>query len=184
MTPAERLADGLERKPNGCLEWTRCVTVRSGYGRINIAGRGVVVTHRFAWEVVNGPIPDGLNVLHHCDNPPCCETDPTDGYPEGHLFLGTHADNMADMVAKGRSGTRPGSAITHCPDGHEYTPENTYVSPDGGRSCRACRPRWHDKRKHLKKIYDAARYDPAKRKAQYDSAERKARYRAERGEAS
>jgi hypothetical protein len=175
MTPAERLAVGLERKPNGCLEWTGCVTVRSGYGRINIAGRGVVVTHRFAWELANGPIPDGLSVLHHCDNPPCCETEPSEVYPEGHLFIGTQTDNMADMVAKGRSGTRPGSAITHCPDGHKYTPENTYVKPDGGRSCRSCRPRWAAKRKHLKKIYDAARYDPAKRKAQYW---------AEKGEAS
>lgn len=183
-TPAERLTAGLERKPNGCLEWTGCVTVRSGYGRIGVAGRGVLVTHRLAWEIANGLIPEGLGVLHHCDNPPCCETAPSKEYPEGHLFLGTQTDNMADMVAKGRSGTRWGSAITHCPDGHEYTPENTYVKPDGGRECRACRPKHRAKRKHLKKIYDAARYNPAKRKAQYDPAERKARYWAEKGEAS
>jgi len=46
--------------------------------------------------VANGPIPPGLCVLHHCDNPPCVETGP------GHLFLGTRAVNNADMVSKGR----------------------------------------------------------------------------------
>ncbi len=51
--------------------------------------------HRVAWVVWRGPIPDGLWVLHTCDNPPCCNP--------AHLFLGTRADNIADMVAKGRA---------------------------------------------------------------------------------
>jgi hypothetical protein len=148
-TPAERLASRLVRQPNGCLEWTGSISPK-GYGRIRVNGKSLF-THRFAWELVNGPIPDGVLIRHYvCDNPPCCE--PT------HLRPGTQTDNMADMVAKGRSGTRPGSAVTHCPDGHEYTSENTYVKPDGGRECRACRPKHRAKRKHLKKAYDAARY--------------------------
>jgi hypothetical protein len=50
--------------------------------------------HRFAWELAYGPIPDGLWVLHHCDNPPCVNID--------HLYLGTVKDNTADMMRRGR----------------------------------------------------------------------------------
>jgi hypothetical protein len=83
-----------------------------------------------------------MEVLHHCDNPPCGETDPSEGYPEGHLFLGTVTDNMTDMVTKGRwrgGMGRHNAAKTHCPDGHPYDEANTYVRPDGGRECRICR---------------------------------------------
>lgn len=89
---ADRLAAGLARKPNGCLEWTGSTNAR-GYGQIKIDGKPIK-THRLAWELANDEIPDGLHVLHHCDVPLCCN-------PE-HLFLGTQADNMADMAAKGR----------------------------------------------------------------------------------
>lgn len=131
---ADRLAAGLERKPNGCLEWTKGKT-KYGYGSIGVATKKTDKTHRVAWTLANGPIPDGLHVLHHCDNPPCCETAPSEAYPDGHLFLGTNADNVADKMAKGR-GKAP---KTHCPDRHEYTEANTYVKPNGDRCCRECR---------------------------------------------
>jgi len=99
---ADRLAARLELKPNGCLEWTGSTS--RGYGQMKVNGTNEG-THRVAWTLVHGPIPDGLGVLHHCDNPPCGQTDPTEGYPDGHLFLGTRADNIADMDAKGRRGT-------------------------------------------------------------------------------
>ena len=125
--PAERLAARLVEQPNGCIEWTGCVD-GDGYGNIRVNGKNML-THRFAWELVNGPIPMGLGVLHHCDNPPCCNV-------ERCLFLGTQTENAADMVAKGRS---RGQNITHCPQSHEYTPENTYVDPAGRRRCKTCR---------------------------------------------
>jgi micrococcal nuclease len=83
-----------------CLTWTGFVNPR-GYGQINRGGRdlGLALTHRVSWEQAYGPIPDELNVLHRCDNPPCCRPD--------HLFLGTIADNNADMLAKGRYNVTP-----------------------------------------------------------------------------
>lgn len=80
-----------------CWAW-RANRNQSGYGLfdIRIDGRRTSVgAHRKAWELTNGPIPDGLLVMHRCDNPPCCNP--------AHLMLGTFKDNSADMVAKGRN---------------------------------------------------------------------------------
>lgn len=126
--PEERLHRRLERKSNGCLEWTG--GTHNGYGQITI-NRIPVPTHRLAWELEHGPIPPGLCVLHHCDNPPCCDAVDT----EHHLFLGTQAENLADRDAKGRNGH---SIKTHCKRGHAFDEENTYLRPRGGRGCRAC----------------------------------------------
>jgi len=78
---------------DGCWLW-RAGTNKRGYGRIGIVGKQVDLAHRVAWELVYGPIPDGLCVLHHCDIPSCVRP--------SHLFLGTRRDNFADMRAKGR----------------------------------------------------------------------------------
>lgn len=71
-----------------------------GYGRITVEGRRVY-EHRWVWEQVHGPIPEGMVVMHTCDNPPCVNIE--------HLRLGTHADNQHDKMAKGRyrRGNRP-----------------------------------------------------------------------------
>lgn len=76
-------------KSDGCWVWTG-TRWSTGYGRL-VGGRAA---HRVAWELTNGPIPRGLLVCHHCDNPPCCRPD--------HLFLGTSKDNAMDASAKGR----------------------------------------------------------------------------------
>lgn len=92
--------------PDGCWPWTR-FRGTDGYGFLRI-GQKTIRTHRHAWTLTNGPIPSGAEVCHRCDNPPCCRPD--------HLFLGTHAENMADMVAKNRRGRDPSKrATTDCP---------------------------------------------------------------------
>lgn len=71
-----------------------------GYGKVKRNGV-TTVAHRVSWEMENGPIPDGLQVCHHCDNPPCVN-------PE-HLFLGTQKNNLDDRNRKGRAVWSPGS---------------------------------------------------------------------------
>ena len=75
-----------------CWEW-QAAKRDDGYGCIKIAGKSVQA-HRQSYTLTNGPIPDGMLVLHKCDNRMCCNPD--------HLFLGTHQDNTDDMIAKGR----------------------------------------------------------------------------------
>lgn len=102
--PPEELFWPRVTKGDGCWEWQGYCD-KAGYGHmgVSIPARKVVATHRLAWELAHGAIPNGLHVCHHCDNPPCVKTEPDERYPEGHLFLGTDADNLRDMTLKGRA---------------------------------------------------------------------------------
>lgn len=93
-TALARMKAKSVRMASGCVVWTGA-TGEFGHGVIRVDGSSQSV-HRVAWTLLVGPIPEDLQVLHHCDVPPCWE-------PK-HLFLGTQLDNMRDMEAKGRSG--------------------------------------------------------------------------------
>jgi len=79
-------------KSEGCWDW-KSSKIKSGYGFM-VAGKQKLLAHRFNWMMHNGPIPDGLFVLHSCDNPPCTKI--------SHLFIGNHKDNALDCKRKGR----------------------------------------------------------------------------------
>jgi hypothetical protein len=94
-SPEERLKAKLGPKDpvTGCIEWVGYRN-NDGYGMINRSGK-MIGTHCLSYELKHGPIPKGLCVCHSCDNPACCN--------EEHLYLDTHAGNMADRDAKERS---------------------------------------------------------------------------------
>jgi hypothetical protein len=128
------------RAPNmttDCWLWTAAKN-RAGYGKFFIEkiNRKAKFTdaHRVAWQIANGPIPDGLFVLHRCDMPSCVRPD--------HLFLGTNRDNALDCMAKRRNSHN--LPRTHCPHGHLLDVANTYLRPSRNvnhapaRVCRTC----------------------------------------------
>lgn len=85
---------------DACWMWTRA-KYKTGYGKLYYA-KSVTYAHRVAWELWHGAVPTDMYVCHRCDVKACCRPD--------HLFLGTHDDNMADALLKGRfaSGARNG----------------------------------------------------------------------------
>lgn len=109
------------RKTETCWLWTAAVD-RRGYGRFQLQGR-TVGAHRFAYELLVGPITAGLQIDHLCRVTSCVNP--------AHMEPVTADENRRREAEANRK--------SHCPRGHEFTPENTYVSPtNGGRNCRTC----------------------------------------------
>ena len=97
MTLEERFWSKVN-KTAYCWLWTASIRNEKGYGQFRYNHK-IQSAHRVSWQFHYGPIPEGIKVLHHCDNPPC--VNPT------HLFLGTHQDNVNDMMSKNRNGFIP-----------------------------------------------------------------------------
>ena len=81
-----------------CWEW-QASKMSYGYGQFGISAGRVILAHRYSWMLHFGSIPNGLFVLHHCDNPACVNPN--------HLFIGTQKDNLHDMIRKGRAKNPP-----------------------------------------------------------------------------
>lgn len=102
--------------PGGCWLWTGPLTPY-GYGNFWAEGR-VMRAHRFAYELIAGPVPDDLEIDHLCRVTHCCNP--------AHLEAVTHAENMRRR------------AKAHCSRGHLMEPPNLYFGSNGQRTCRAC----------------------------------------------
>ena len=115
----ERMLSRRSIDENGCWNWTGARAGQGGYGLTNIGPRKLYV-HRAAFGLWKHPIPPGLKVLHHCDNPRCFNPD--------HLFVGTQTDNMQDCVKKGRTN----KVRQPCGSGHA----NATITEDDVRTIR------------------------------------------------
>jgi hypothetical protein len=125
-TPGEALRARTIVTEAGCHLWQGFIDP-AGYGHIGTGNR-VQTVHRVAWELVNGPIPDGLELDHLCRVRSCVNP--------AHLEPVTPKENYARSTAR-EGQARRAAGVTHCPQGHPYNEANTYRR-DNKRKCRAC----------------------------------------------
>jgi len=131
LTLRERFEQYVDRlTPHGpegkCHRWTSSLSSK-GYGQFWANGSSRSA-HVVAFEFAHGPVPAGREVGHSCDTHDCVNDE--------HLLPVTHAENMAEMSDRQQ----------FCKHGHEYTPENTHITPRGHKRCRTC-ARESDKRR-------------------------------------
>jgi hypothetical protein len=136
-------------QPAGCWEW-RGAQIKGGYGQFATFRHGGFMAHRVAYELLIGPIAQGMQLDHLCRNRLCCNPD--------------HLQPVSAMVNthRGHGPAGENAKKTHCKNGHAFTPENTFYFPSqhGRRTCRTCwqarsasassresaRRRWHDRK--------------------------------------
>lgn len=123
MSRVDELLARCRRLPSGCLFWTGAK--HDGYGSAHVAGRTVVV-HRYVYEQLVGPIPEGHQLDHVCRTRACVNVE--------HLEPVLPGENTRRIVRTPK---------THCVHGHPYDEANTYVDRRGHRTCRECKRRQH-----------------------------------------
>lgn len=127
-----------------CWIWTAGRRGPDGYGGFTPTRKRTVFAHRYAYELLVGPIPDGLELDHLCRVRPCVNP--------SHLEPVTHREN----VMRGRAVTAINARKTHCPQGHPYSGANLRFNTGGDRVCRAC---------HRKRVSEEARRRKSERRA-------------------
>lgn len=132
----DRLDGNSRRDDNGCLRWMG-LTDREGYGRVGHEGRNALA-HRVAYIIHVGEIPDWMNVNHTCDVRDCIAVE--------HLYVGTQAQNVQDMIDRGHMKIGGGTRKDRCHRGHD----DWHEMPSGRRRCRTCytdyRREWRKRR--------------------------------------
>ena len=132
----ERLRSKITVDPStGCWLW-RAVNSR-GYGTIRWSGKPRTA-HRVVYELLAGPIPDGLTLDHTCH--PGDGSCPAATCPHRRCANPAHLEPVTNRenILRGNSPSARAAKVTRCPKDHEYTPENTYIERDGSRTCRKC----------------------------------------------
>lgn len=142
-TAARFMRHVAKDEATGCWNWTGYCDPK-GYGRFQLGTTDARMAHQVSYGLFVGHMEDGLELDHLCRNTSCVN-------PE-HLEPVTQEVNNERRI-----GWRRGAPLTHCPQGHEYTPENSYYDPKGTRFCRTCKAASRRAHKEKQKAERAAR---------------------------